>query len=184
MTEEEKVREEIELGRIIMQANPGLSPYQAVLKAKEMLLNPLKIQLEEEKVPEYADFADLAQKNIPRSGVLRYDPTTLPLDARRKAPSNQNEWMAGVLGHEVLGHGGDATYFPGMTDSLPEDAAHFGSSPSYKGKSGYSISDLIASARQQLPPSKLRQQLEAQAQAEARQRGLPLELPTKAKWER
>lgn len=177
----------LELGKILSAANPNVSPYEV---ARKLMRDQAMNWRETRNVADYADASTSPNlKDLrSRSASLNYKPAHLEKEASKlyTNPKDKNDWIAGILGHEVLGHGTDLMMAPDTFDEGFDDQTnHFLMYKSYKeGVPHDSIASIIEAAKlQQLPP-KQRIAREAAARSEANARGLPLYLPKKAKWER
>lgn len=172
--------EEVALGRLIMAKNPGLSPYEAVKQAQAQMLPRLDVKYTTE-APLSPDAEAAFQPGwADRSGTLRVRPEALSGSSReaKDVPSAYKQaWLAGLLGHEVLGHGYDTDRLPGYDQS--EDNPHFIN----QGRTGEgdSIAWLVNLAKQKLKTPQEVQQLRERDIAEAKARGLPYELPSQLK---
>lgn len=181
------LEDELTLGKLIMSKFPGMSPYAAVMKAKEQLYPTLKLDVEDRRPLTPDALAALAPAPEQRYGLVRYSRDYLlnkSEEGKRLQPASKPYWEAGVLGHEILGHGGDIAMFPQYytgDDHLGGAAdPHFlrGNGSPYDG-----IRWLIQDTQLRLKSDQELQQARAKDLAEARRRGLPTNLPMKAKWE-
>lgn len=174
---ETNIDEEVALGRILRKRYPGAkSPYEALQLAYRDMQNESsggKIgKFAIEAMPDaIADFRPTGPQSFD-IGVDQGYMNTIPMPKGY----DREEWKLGVLGHEVLGHGGDqAFYGPGLWDAEHKrnkpKGRHFMDSP-YKRAHQDSIDWLNKAIEQRFSDID-----------EAKSRGLPYMLPEKRKGE-
>lgn len=123
-TDSERGAAMVQLGQAIRAKNPGLSPYEAVRKALEVMLNHSgspDLSIHQKGGP---DTVNLLNSNRAASAVNKY-PGKAEGDflydgglAKKYAPAygikteQMDDYQAGLMGHELLGHGVDAAIHP------------------------------------------------------------------------
>lgn len=123
-TDSERGAAMVQLGQAIRAKNPGLSSYEAVKKALEVMLNhngSPDLTIHAKHGPEAVNFLNA---NHGASGVAKYlgkpegDFYYDESIAKKYAPAygvrpeQMDDYQAGLMGHELLGHGVDAAIHP------------------------------------------------------------------------